>query len=568
MLPASIGENVMKRWILDNFLLIVGTVLVGCGGKPELDLVIRGGNVLDGTGAPAIRADIGIRGDRVVAIGDLSGRSAGRTLDAAGRVVAPGFIDAQGQSGVTLLVDGRGESHIRQGITTEIIGEGSTPALWTIETADPETVARYQLDVDWTSFGGYLRALESRGTSINVGSLVPATMVRREVVGDDDRDPTPEELSRMEAIVDHAMTEGAFGLSSALIYPPGAYAKTEELVALAKVAARHGGIYISHVRGESFRVKEAIGEAISIGEQAGLPVVIYHLKVAAKPYWGTMGEIGDLIELARAKGAKVSACQYPYTAGGTSLIACLPAWAQDGGREKALERLKDPAMRARIRHEVETTIDGWENLIAGSGFEGIQLASLSPEMDSSLLGKRITEIAAERGEDPWDTFFWLLTESGGRIGALYHMMSEDDVRTAMKFPWVSVGTDSAALAPEGELGHGQPHPRTYGTFPRILGHYVRDENVLALPEAVRKMTSLAADQFGIQERGRLKEGYFADVVVFDPESVIDRATYADPKQFSTGIETVIVNGVVTVENGEHTGAKAGRALYGPGVATR
>jgi N-acyl-D-amino-acid deacylase len=392
-------------------------------------------------------------------------------------------------------------------------------------------------------------------------------MVRAAVVGEDDRDPAAEELARMEAIVEKAMTEGAFGLSSALIYPPGAYAKTEELVALARVAARHGGIYISHVRGESFRVKEAISEAISIGEEAGLPVVIYHLKVAAKPYWGTMGEIGTLIEEARAKGVKVSACQYPYTAGGTGLIACLPAWAQDGGREKALERLKDPALRARMRHEIETTIDSWENLIAGSGFEGIQLASLPKEMDAALLGKRISEVAAERGEDPWDTFFWLLEESGGRIGALYHMMSEDDVRTAMKFPWVSVGTDSSALAPEGELGRGQPHPRSYGTFPRILGRYVRDEKVLELPEAVRKMTSLPADQFGIRERGRLKEGFFADVVVFDPKTVLDRATFEDPQRFSTGIETVVVNGVVTVEKGEHTGAKAGRALYGPGVTS-
>jgi N-acyl-D-amino-acid deacylase len=559
------GETAMYRWIVGISLSVV---LAACGGKPELDLLIRGGEVLDGSGSAATRADVGIRGDRIVAVGDLSGRSASRTIEAAGRIVAPGFIDAQGQSGVTLLVDGRGQSHVRQGITTEIIGEGSTPALWTKETADAEAVERYHLDVDWSDFGGYLHALETRGSSINVGSLVPATMVRREVVGEDDREPTPDELSRMEAIVDKAMTGGAFGLSSALIYPPGAYAKTEELVALAKVAARHGGIYISHVRGESFRVKEAIGEAISIGEQASLPVVVYHLKVAAKPYWGTMGEIGELVDRARAKGDRVSACQYPYTAGGTSLIACLPGWAQDGGREKALERLKDPALRARIRHEVETTIDGWENLIAGSGFEGIQLASLPPEMDSSLLGKRVTEVAAARGEDPWDTFFWLLTESGGRIGALYHMMSEDDVRTAMKFPWVSVGTDSAALTPEGELGRGQPHPRTYGTFPRILGHYVRGENVLALPEAVRKMTSLAADQFGIKERGLLKEGFFADLVVFDPKTVSDRATYEDPKEFPTGIETVVVNGVVTVAEGEHTGAKAGRALYGPGAASR
>ena len=552
----------MKRG-MHFFFVLLGSLLVACG-SPELDLIVRGGQVLDGTGAPVQRADIGIEGDRIAAMGDLSDRRAKREIEATGMVVAPGFIDVQGQSGTTLLADGNGESHIRQGITTEIIGEGNTPALWTADTLDENAIERFHLSFDWDGFEGYLRRLESKGISINVGSLIPATMVRIEVIGYDNREPNAEELERMKSIVETAMEEGGFGLSSALIYPPGAYAQTEELVALAKVAARYRGIYISHVRGESFRLKEAIGEAIQIGEEAGLPVVIYHLKVAAKPHWGTMGEIGELIEQARERGLEVSACQYPYTAGGTSLIACLPAWAQEGGREQALARIADPELRARMRKEIETTIDGWENLIAGSGFDGIQIASLPREMDSSLLGKRLSEIAAERKEDPWDTFFWLLTESEGRAGALYHMMSEEDVRTAMRFPWVSVGTDSAALSLEGELARGQPHPRAFGTFPRILGRYVREEKVLDLPEAIRKMTSLAAAQLHIPERGTLREGYFADLVVFDPATVIDRATFENPKQYSTGVDTVIVNGTVTVEHGRHTGAHAGRALFGPG----
>lgn len=545
-----------------SFVLILFLNLA-CRG-PEFDLVLRGGHVLDGTGAAMVRADVGVKADRVSAVGDLSGRRAVREIDASGLVVAPGFIDVQGQSGTSLLVDGNGQSHIRQGITTEIIGEGGTPALWTEETIDRDALERFKITFDWSGFDGYLRHLEQKGTSINLGSFIPATMVRTEAIGRDNREPTPEELERMESIVEKAMQQGGFGLSSALIYPPGAYAKTAELVALAKVAARNGGIYISHVRGESFRVKEAISEAIQIGETAGLPVVIYHLKVAAKPYWGTMGQVGSLIDEARARGVKVSACQYPYTAGGTGLIACLPTWAQEGGREKTLERLRDPKLRARMRKEIETTIEGWENLIAGAGWEGIQIASIPEAMDTSILGKRIARIAADKKQDPWETFFSLLLEGEGRIGALYHMMSEDDVRTAMKFPWVSVGTDASALPTEGELARGQPHPRSYGTFPRILGRYVREEKVLTLEEAVRKMTSLAAEQLNIKERGKVQEGYFADLVLFDPATVIDRATFENPKVYPDGIVTVIVNGKVTIDRGQHTGAHAGRALYGPG----
>jgi N-acyl-D-amino-acid deacylase len=509
--------------------------------------------------------DVGVKGDRITAVGDLTDRRAGQVIDATNHVVAPGFIDTQGQSGTTLLVDGTGESHVRQGITSEIIGEGGSPAFWTERTADTQTLQRFGLQFDWTSFDGYFTRLEDRGTSVNVGTLVPATMARREVVGLDNRKPTRDEMQRMEAFVDAGMRAGGFGLSSALIYPPGSFADTDELVALARVAARHKGIYVSHVRGESFNVERAIAEAIQIGESAGLPVVIYHLKVAARQFWGTMPRLGELIGAARGRGLEISATQYPYTAGGTGLLAVLPGWAQDGGRLQALERLKDPAQRARIRRDIESTTDGWENLVAAAGFDGIQIASVPADSDQSVLGKRLSVIAAERGEDPWDTLFRLLLETEGQAGALYHMMSEEDVRTGLAFPFVTIGTDAAAVRPEGELGRGQPHPRAYGTFPRVLGRYVREQKVLTLRQAIHRMTGLAARQFNIALRGELREGLFADIVVFNPATILDRATFEKPHQYPSGVEYVIVNGVVTITPKGHTGARAGRRLVGPGA---
>jgi N-acyl-D-amino-acid deacylase len=559
----------VKRVAAVLFALALAVAFTSCG--PEYDVIIRGGTVIDGTGAPARRADVGLKRDRIDRIGGLEGKRAAKEIDASGLIVVPGFIDVQGQSGNSLLVDGNGESHIRQGITSEIIGEGSTPAL--LRTDSAISLQPGQRPPEWDSFDGYLRTLERYGTSINVGSFAPIAMVRSEIVGLVNRPATGEELARMEAIVDRAMRDGAFGLATALIYPPAAFASTDEIVALAKVAARHGGIYISHVRGESFRIKEAIAEAIAIGEQAKLPVVIYHLKVAAKPLWGSMGDVGNIIEAARARGVNVSACQYPYTAGGTGLAASLPGWVQEGGREEMLSRLRDASLIPKIRAEIETKLpgegfDGAENLVAGSTFEGIQIASVPQDRDQSVVGKRISEIAAARGEDPWDTYFKLLTENDGRVGALYHMMSEEDVRTAMRFSWVSVGTDAAAIKPDGELGRGQPHPRAYGTFPRILGRYVRDTKLLPMEEAIRKMTGLAAAQLQIRERGELRPGWFADIVIFDPATVVDNATFERPHQYPTGIRDVIVNGVVTVENEQHTGARAGRALYGPGYRPR
>lgn len=529
------------------------------------DLIIRGGEVIDGTGGQAARrADVGVIGDRIAAVGDLSGVKAGREIDATGKIVAPGFIDVQGQSGTTLLADGNAESHIRQGITSEIIGEGGSPAFWTAaDTADNEALAPFGVTIDWTGFAGYFNRLRQSGTTVNVGTFVPATQVRRNIIGMDNRPPTADELARMEAMVDQAMRDGAFGLSSALIYVPGTFAKTEELVALARVAAKHKGIYISHIRGESFNLFNALDEAIAIGRDAGLPVVIFHLKVAAKAYWGRMNEAVAKIEKANAAGSRVSATMYPYAAGGTGLSATLPLWVQEGGREKMLERLKDPAIRARARNEIETKLDGWENLLMAATFDGIQVASVPRDFDQSIVGKRIGQIAAERKANPWDVYFQLLTESGGRIGALYHMMSEEDVATGLRAPFVTIGTDSSALRSEGLLARGAPHPRSYGTFPRVLGKYVRDDKVLSLHDAVHRMTGAAAAQMGLPERGILRERYFADIVVFDPASVKDTATYEQPHQYPIGIEHVVVNGVPVVDPKGLTGARPGRPLYGP-----
>ena len=544
-------------------LAVASALLSAAACGPKYDLVIRNGTVVDGTGVAPRRADVAVTADRIVAVGDVSGRGK-EEIDASGQMVAPGFIDVQGQSGETLLFDGNGESHVRQGITTEVIGEGGTPGLMTAENAaTDQSFKLLGLKMDWSGFDGYLKRLQEKGTSINLGSFAPIAMLRQQVVGMAQRPVTPEELQKEEAILDRAMQQGAFGFSTALIYPPASYTNTDELVALAKVASKYGGVYISHVRGESFHLKDAIAEAIQIGEQAHLPVVIYHLKIGAKANWGHMNDVRAQVEQARARGVDVTACQYPYTAGGTSLPSTLPGWAQEGGREAMLARLKDPAQRARIKHDIEANTEV-ENLLEGATFDGVQIASVPPDKDQSIVGKRLSQIARERGKDDWDTLFAVIEENDGRVGALYHMMSEDDVKTAMAFPWVSVGTDSAAIKPEGPLGAGQPHPRSYGAFPRILGRYVRDEHVLPMPEAIRKMTSLAASQLKIQDRGTLKDGYFADMVVFDPNTVADKATFEKPHQYSVGINTVIVNGIVTVRNGQHTGAHAGRALFGPG----
>lgn len=556
----------MKTLRISSLALATAVVLLPACTSPStrhFDLVVRGGQVLDGSGAPAQRVDVGVVGDRITEIGNLANVPAGRVIDASGLVVAPGFIDVQGQSGTSLLVDGNGEGHLRQGITSEIIGEGGSPAFWVKGADDADSLVPFGLTFDWTGFNGYFDRLRREGTTINVGTFVPATAVRRAIIGMDNRPPTADELTRMEAMVDQGMRDGAFGLSSALIYVPGSFATTDELLALAKVASKHNGIYISHIRGESFNLFNAIDEAISIGRDARLPVVIYHLKVGAKANWGRMKEALAAIDRANNAGVKVSATMYPYTAGGTSLNAVLPLWVQEGGRQKMLERLNDPATRARARQEIETKMDGWENLLMAATFDGIQIASAPPDVDQSIIGKRISQLAAERKADPWDVLFQLLIASQGRIGALYHMMSEADVVTGLKYGRVTIGTDSSALRTEGILARGAPHPRSYGTFPRVLGKYAREDKVLTLPEAVAKMTGLAAAQMGLTGRGIIRVGDYADLVVFNADTIKDTATYEQPHQYPTGISHVIVNGVPVLDPKGLTGARPGRPLYGP-----
>lgn len=512
-----------------------------------MDLLIRGGRVIDGTGAPARDLDIGIRGDRIVAIGRLDENTAHRTIDARDLVVAPGFIDIQSQSIFTLLADGNGESHIRQGITTEIVGEGQSPGQLTpkILDQDPryrEWLSSLGLSLDWLGFTGWFDRLEERGISVNVGSFASVDLLRAEVVGLSDRAATPDEVGRMRALLDAALNEGVFGLAAALAYPPASYVTTEELVSLAEVAAKHGGMYASHVRNESGGIFQAIGEAIAIGERARLPVLLYHLKIAGRENWGRMTELGALVESARARGVEVSACQYPYSAAGAGILAPIPASAHDGGPAALIARLRDPAERARIRADMENR----DIFLGRIDFENIQVGEW-----------RIAQRARARNVDPWDAYFDLVIEHRTNLFAIYHAMSEGDVRTAMSFPWVSIASDAEATSPAQAQ---RVHPRAYGTFPRVLGRYVRDETVLSMEEAIRKMTSLPATQLGLRDRGALREGAFADVVIFDPRTVSDRASFEAPHAYPVGVQHVIVNGRLTIEAGEHTGARAGRRV--------
>jgi len=553
------GAGVLVAWL-------TLAMLPSCRSAPaEFDLVLRNGMVIDGTGTPAMRADVGVRGDRIVVVGDLSARTALTSIDATGQVVAPGFIDTQGQSGRTLLEDGAGASHILQGITSEVIGETSTPALWRPGSADLDLLTRLGIRFDWSGVGGFLDRLASRGITINVGTLAPLNQLRVDVIGTTRRAARPEELEEMRQRLDTAMREGAFGLSSALIYPPGSYASTEEIITLARTAARHGGRYVTHVRGEGDRIEAAIDEAIRVAQEAGVRVVIYHLKVATRARWKSMPAVIDRIARARARGLDVSATAYPYPVAGTSLAASLPDWVHDGGETAMLQRLGDPVQRVRIRRDIEQGHDGWENFLRSAGFDGVTVADVKAGGDTSVIGLTLAEIARRRGQSPWDVFFDLLLAHDGRVAALYALMHEDDVRAVLRQPWVTIGSDSSAQPAAGPLAVGRPHPRGFGTFPRVLGRYVRDEQLVPLPEMVRRMTSGAAAQMGIAERGQVRPGWLADLVVFDPSRIRDLATFDKPRQYPGGVQAVVVNGVVTVRDGVLTGRRAGRPLLGPGV---
>ena len=534
----------------------------------DYDVIIRNGTIIDGSGNPWIRSDLGIRGERIAAIGNLQAANGKRIIDATSLVVSPGFIDMLGQSEVSLLIDNRSLSKLSQGITTEITGEGQS-----IAPQDELTVAplkplmdHYHFSIDWTDLHGYFQTLEKVGTPLNIGTYVGAAQLREAVLGDADRAPTPEELEKMKSLVADAMRQGAFGLSTALIYPPGHYAKTEELIELAKVAAQYGGIYGTHMRSEGQTEHQAIEEAVRIGREAHIPVEIFHLKVSGKTRWGSMPEVVKMIQSARDAGQDVTANMYPYVAGGTALASSLPPWVADGGTKKLLERLKDPSLRNRIRLEMAGDHPNWENLYFDSGGPaGVMVSGVVNADLKKYDGKTIAEIAANQKKDPLDTLFDFILADKGQTGALYFIANEQDLQYGLKQPWTSLCLDAGEMSLDGALFEPHAHPRSFGAMPRFLGHYVRDLHLLPLEQAIRKMTSLPAQREGLTSRGLLKEGYFADLTIFDPGAIRDTATYTQPASLSQGVKYVFVNGQLEFADGRLTGLKAGKPLYGRGM---
>ncbi len=533
------------------------------------DIVIHGGRIFDGTGNPWYVGDIAITDGRIVAVGKIPGGVARRVIEAKGLAVAPGFIDMLGQSETSLLVDNRSISKLAQGITSEITGEGGSIApqnALTIAAAQP-SLDPYHLKIDWATLAEYWQRLEKKGTPINIGTYVGAAQVREAVLGDVNRDPTPAELEKMKTLVAQAMEQGALGISTALIYPPGHYAKTEELIELAKVAARYGGIYATHMRSEGQNEVAAIREALRIGREAQLPVEIFHLKVSGKSRAGKMTEIVRMIQEARDGGQDVTADMYPYLAGGTALASSLPPWVADGGTDKLLGRLRDPAVRQKIKTEMSATGERtWENLyLDAGGAPGVMVSSVvNPEL-KQYTGKTVAEIAQVQKKDPLDTLMDFVLADKGLSSALYFIASEEDLQTGLRQPWTSIGLDINEMSLDGPLFEPHTHPRGYGSMPRFLGHYVRDLQLMPLEQAIRKITSLPAQREHLVGRGLIKEGFFADITIFDPGSIIDKATYAQPAQLAEGVKYVLVNGQVAFENGKVSGAMAGKALKGQGA---
>jgi len=533
----------------------------------KYDLLIRNGLVIDGSGRAGYRADIAIKGERIAAIGKLKNARAAREIDAAGMVVAPGFIDMLGQSETYLLIDPRAMSKIMMGVTTEVTGEGESiaPINERLIKEQEDFNRRYNLTIDWRTLGEYFSRLEKQGTGVNLATFVGATQVREYVVGFDNRPPTDAELEQMKQLVAAAMKDGALGLSTSLQYVPARFAKTNEIVELAKVARQYGGIYATHQRSEANALDESLAEVFTIAREAKIPVEIWHLKTAYKKNWGHMPAVLAKIEHARAEGLDITADIYPYIAGSTSLSACLPPWALEGGTERMLSRLKDKGIRERLKKEIATDSKEWENIYLGSGGpSGVLIGSVVNRDLDAMQGKRLAQIAEEQRKDPLDALFDLILADHGQTGAIYFMMSEDDMRAAMRAPFVSFCTDSGARANDGPLGGSKSHPRGWGSYPRILGRYVRDEHLLTLEEAVHKMTGLPAKRVGLRDRGVLVAGAYADITIFDPKTVIDRATFEMPNQHPDGINYVIVNGQISVDNGQRTSKLAGQILRGPG----
>ena len=535
--------------------------------EPAYDLLIINGHIVDGSGSPWFEASIATKDGRIVAVGRLLRGTARRVIDARQLVVAPGFIDLHSHSDFTLLLDGKAESKIRQGVTTEILGESESagPILGPAQPEFDRDMRRMGLTRDWTSLGEYFARLEHQGAAVNVASYVGSGQVRLDVMGNVNRPPTTAEMEKMKILVDRAMREGAIGLASGLIYPPNSFATTDELVALAQVAARYGGIYTSHMRGEGQHWKQALDEAIEIGEKARLPVHILHSKIDGQANWGQMAAQVREVQAARDRGVDITVNQYPYIASMTGLQMCIPAKYLEGTSPQVVERLKSPTVRAEIRQAIATGLPGWESNEVKSvgGWHGVLVASLQRPANKVYEGQRMDNVAKQMGKDPVDALCDLLISEGGSAGAVYFSMNEADVELAMKQPWLGIGSDGCAVSPAMNFV-GKPHPRFYGTFPRVLGVYVREKKVLTLPDAVRKMTALPAQITGLEDRGLLRPGMAADITIFDPKTVSDKATFENPLQYPVGIPFVIVNGTVVIDQGQHTGARPGRVLYGRG----
>ena len=544
-----------------GFALALGALAFVHAQQPArpFDLLVTNARIIDGTGGPPVAGSVAVRDGRIAGVGRVTGTAA-RTIDAHGLVLAPGFIDAHSHSDYALLTDGNAESKIRQGVTTEVIGESGSVA------PQKPSAAR-----NWSDFAGYFAAIEKSKVSVNLLSYIGLGQVREYVMGSDDRAPTADELSKMTALVSEEMKHGAYGVATGLIYSPNAYARLDELIALSKPAAAAGGLYASHLRYDGDKLRDGLEEAIAIGEGARIPVHVFHLKVTGAKNVGRMKEVIAIVEAAQKRGVEIAADQYPYVASSTGLIQTIPPWAHEGGNAKLVARLKDPATRARIRKEMDDPNPTWENrLISAGTWHNVQIASLPARtgMETGYKrfeGWRVDDAAKEMGRDPYDFVFEMLIANGGSVSCVWFIIDESDLKLAMKQPWVSVGSDGSALATSGPLRTGVPHPRNFGTFPRVLGKYVREEHVIPLEQAVHKMSGLTASQLHIKDRGLIKDGMAADLVIFDPATVADRATFTDPFQYPVGIPTVIVNGRVVLDNGRHTGERPGVVIRGRGV---
>jgi N-acyl-D-amino-acid deacylase len=565
--PATQKAETMNRKIILTSVLCI--FLCACSNQddatPAFDVLIVNGTVYAGDGGAPFQADIGISGDRIAAIGELTGTAA-KTIDASGLAVAPGFINMLSWATESLIEDGRSQSDIRQGVTLEVMGEGQSmgPMNEAMKEEAFQLSSDIKFDIEWTTLSEYLEYLEARGISSNVASFIGATTVRIHVLGYEDRPPTPEELVEMENLVDQAMRNGALGIGSSLIYAPAFYSTTEELIALNRVAARYDGRYISHIRSEGTQLLEAVEELITIAREAGIGAEIYHLKAGGKDNWDKMEDVFAMVEAARAEGLDITADMYTYTAGATGLDAAMPPWVQEGGHDAWVERLKDPEIRARVIAEMKQPGDDWENLYYAAGSpDKLILLGFKNQALKPLTGKTLAEVAAMRGTSPEDTIVDLVIEDDSRVGTAYFLMTEENIRKKIAQPWMAFGSDAGSLAPEGVFLKSNPHPRAYGTFARLLGKYVREEGVISLSEAIRRLTSFPAENLGLEGRGLLQEGYFADIAIFDPATISDRATFADPHQYATGVQHVIVNGVPVLLDGEHTGATPGRFVRKP-----